>query len=640
MRWIYLFLALLLAVVVLPAVVRGQETTDFYVAEVVWGDGVQTEQVGPGTINALLTIKLIYKSGTPLSYGAVTILLPEGFAGLDGSQTVTKYIGALQQGQQIALTYRINVGEKLPFGTYTATLRLEGTKSDDTTFHQTTSIKIKLLGEVKVEADIEEKLLVAGKRNVVELKLSNIGTGAASKVEVVMTAPAGISILTNKAQLDQLQTGSPVTIPFTVYVSPNTGGSAGHFTVTVSYYDPYGERRQESFQIGFEVGYPSSPNIALEVTPNTLTMLNVNTIVLKITNLGSAGVTDISLQTSVNTPLILLGSDGKFNVKKLGPREESSIMLSLYVSETAAPSAQFSVTLSYIDDSNQLRTETRVLTLFITARSQELLSPIDVRLSPSELKSGMINNVTITLRNRGTSPLRAVSVSMTSSASATWLEEGLVQVGDLTPGQETRLVNSLFIPSDSPTSIAIPLTITYYGQDNIQKTENRQVGALVRGVITFELVSYTILPERPAPGQPFSVTIVLVNTGTVKAASTSVTLTPDRQFRSFGQSRTFLGDVAVNTPTSVTFSLTLGNATQPGIVRLPLTITYRDNLGANHSAELTVPIPVGPAQQTRTFQTAAGQQPNQFPITTIVTYIVFLAVGLAAGLFVGRRWRR
>jgi hypothetical protein len=39
MRWIYLFLALLLAVVVLPAVVRGQETTDFYVAEVVWGDG-------------------------------------------------------------------------------------------------------------------------------------------------------------------------------------------------------------------------------------------------------------------------------------------------------------------------------------------------------------------------------------------------------------------------------------------------------------------------------------------------------------------------------------------------------------------------------------------------------------------------
>ena len=122
------------------------------------------------------------------------------------------------------------------------------------------------------------------------------------------------------------------------------------------------------------------------------------------------------------------------------------------------------------------------------------------------------------------------------------------------------MVNRLFIPSDSPTSIAIPLTITYYGQDNIQKTENRQVGVLVQGVITFELVSYTILPERPAPGQPFSVTVVLVNTGTVKAISTSVALTPDRQFRSFGQSRTFLGDVAVNTPTSVTFSLTLSNA--------------------------------------------------------------------------------
>jgi hypothetical protein len=100
-----------------------------------------------------------------------------------------------------------------------------------------------------------------------------------------------------------------------------------------------------------------------------------------------------------------------------------------------------------------------------------------------------------------------------------------------------------------------------------------------------------------------------------------------------------LGDVAVNTPTSVTFSLTLGNVTQPGIVRLPLTVTYRDNLGASHTTELTVPVPVGPAQQTRTLQTAAGQQPNQLP-TAIVTSIVFLAVGLAAGLFVGRRLRR
>jgi hypothetical protein len=45
MRWIHLFLALLLAFVVFPAVVRGQETAEFYVADVVWGDGVQTEQV-------------------------------------------------------------------------------------------------------------------------------------------------------------------------------------------------------------------------------------------------------------------------------------------------------------------------------------------------------------------------------------------------------------------------------------------------------------------------------------------------------------------------------------------------------------------------------------------------------------------
>jgi hypothetical protein len=44
MRWVHLFLALLLAFVVFPAVVSGQETAEFFVADVVWGDGVQTSR--------------------------------------------------------------------------------------------------------------------------------------------------------------------------------------------------------------------------------------------------------------------------------------------------------------------------------------------------------------------------------------------------------------------------------------------------------------------------------------------------------------------------------------------------------------------------------------------------------------------
>ena len=42
MRWVHLFLALLLAFVVLPAVVRGQETAEFYVADVVCTPSPQT----------------------------------------------------------------------------------------------------------------------------------------------------------------------------------------------------------------------------------------------------------------------------------------------------------------------------------------------------------------------------------------------------------------------------------------------------------------------------------------------------------------------------------------------------------------------------------------------------------------------
>jgi hypothetical protein len=65
-----------------------------------------------------------------------------------------------------------------------------------------------------------------------------------------------------------------------------------------------------------------------------------------------------------------------------------------------------------------------------------------------------LKTVTMVLRNGGASALRAVPVSLTSSVTETWFEDELLQVGDLTPVQETR-------------STAIPLTITYYGQGNV-----------------------------------------------------------------------------------------------------------------------------------------------------------------------------
>jgi hypothetical protein len=50
------------------------------------------------------------------------------------------------------------------------------------------------------------------------------------------------------------------------------------------------------------------------------------------------------------------------------------------------------------------------------------------------------------LRNGGASASRAVLVSLTSSVTVTWFEDELLQVGDLTPVQETRLLNIRSFP--------------------------------------------------------------------------------------------------------------------------------------------------------------------------------------------------
>jgi len=631
------------------APIYAQETGEFAILDIWWGDEAQKIEVGPGSINVPLTMKILYKGEDPLIYARIRMVLPEGITGVDGATTVSMYISPnINRGDVITVSFRLNIDKNLKTGTYPTFFVFQGfrAEADDKpeVFNSVTTIDLQIKGEVKIKAETTDSTLVAGSRNILPIIFRNTGTGLATKIKILVTASQQISVLVPEFEVESLGPGESITLSVPLYVSASLGGSSVSLSLTINYLDAYLNSRSLSTEIGLITSQPSTPSLLLEISPNELAMLTMNDVVLRISNLGGAAITDLSVTLTPSSPLILIGSDGKFSVGTLEAGKSIVLPLSLYVMETAAQSSQISVSLSYIDAANQLRTESRMLNIFITAEPKQLLSPIDVRINPKILYSGMINNVSVTVKNVGTSQLRAVTLTFpTSGSSITWLDEGAVSIDQLEPGNEHSFVCMVFVSSDAPSSLALTLSLNYYGSDNILKQEQRQVGVLVKGLIKFEVADFAVLPENPSIGQTFSVTLILVNTGTSKASSVAIQPSRIEGFRTFGQSRSFLGDVSINTPTSVTFSFSALNNTKPGINQIPFVLSFKDSLGETHTQELMIPVRIVAQQsmQQTQVQTARGsEQTGLISPMTIILLTVIGAICVVVGFIIGRRTRK
>lgn len=637
--------ALLLALLVLALPAYSQEVgSNLAIVSIKWGTSSQPVEVGPGSVNAPLSIQILNRNNLAIRYAKLTLSLPEGITSTTGSRSDVVYLSTMNPGTISEAVFYLNIDRNLKTGVHQATLYIEGINEDDTSFSYTTAIQLRINGEVDLHVSNVEKTVIAGRRNILNLILSNNGTGPAYMVEVVMATSQQVSILSYPTRFDKIDAGENVEIPVEIYVAPSLAGSPVTITVTMNYLDSYGNPRTVESSLGYEVAYSKPPNLLLEIIPNQLTIYNLNDVRLKVTNAGLTVVRDVALTLSVNLPLVPVGTDGKFNIPEIRAGETAEIPVSIYVSETTASSSPVTISLSYLDDSNQMRTESRVLNIFLSARSAEFLSPVTLRITPNLLYSGTINNITVSVSNVGSTTIRDLTITPSASTQATWLQENMVNIPSLEPGEEYKYQAGIFIPSDSPTSITLALTVSYYGRDNMQRQEERQIGVLVKGVVHFEVADFTILPEAISPGQTFSVTIVLVNTGTVQASAVSLRPSENIQgFRLFGQSRVFLGNVPTNTPTSVTFSFTAMNSTSPGRYQLPLVVSYRDNVGEVHTDTLSVNVNVRPAGfggpgTARTQTTVANT--GFLNTSNVITIVVPLVIGLVAGVAIGRRGRR
>jgi len=642
----YVFASLFLLMFLIPMPVYSQESTSFEVVNAIWGDSGQPLEAGPGSLNVPLSITIVYKEEVPLLWAEVSLDLPRGIVSSTGLSTAKTFVGSLNPGQTTTIVFRMNLDDRLEIGEHTARLTMIMHKSDGKVSQSWVTIPLYVNGVVDLSLEpAGPQTLIPGKRNAINLLLKNQGTGVASEITLSVNAPTGVSLLTPyRMKVGSLGPGETMRVPIEVYLAPSLGGSPITFGFEASYLDAYLYSKTQSFSVGYEVEIPKTPNLILMSSTPSLIQGQLNNILLNITNVGNSGVRDLTVTLSLSSPVVLVGSDGKFYIESLAPGASRAISLNAYITQTTLTSTQLTASLSYIDNNNQLRTESRGLTLSISS-SSELLSPLFIGMEPNTLFSGLINNVTVILRNLGSYTLNSITLTPIQDPSrAVWMLEEPITLGSLKRGEESRISARVYVPSNVPPSLPLGMQVTYFGPDNIQKQENREIGVLIKGQYRFEVVDFSILPESPTAGSIFSVTAVIVNTGTSNAHSVSVSPAPVEGIVPFGQARAFLGDLAINTPTSVTFSFRVLNSTRPGVSRIPIMVHFRDSIGDSHDQQLTIPVRIG-GQLPQARGQSTGGAPAQTPATSLPSFtsVVMIGssfvVGVILGMFVRRRRR-
>ena len=605
--------------------------SSFDVTSVTWGTAAAPIEAGPGDRNVPLTVTLQYFGWYTATSVRVTLDLPPGFTDLNGSAHAVGYVTGIVPNSFFQLAFNLNIDSNVSLTASMFTLKLMWNTTWDTNLNQELIFPVEVKGRVRLEFDTPTVYLKPGTVNEVVIRVNNRGTGNASEINTYVTAPSQVSLLDTLEDIHRLDAGSSAKLKLTVYVSPQAANSPITFSISSTYRDAYLNLRSVGQSLGFIIGGVEQTIFKVHTSTDYLTPYDLNHVNVTVDNRGSTTMRDLRIRFSSQPPVNIIGVDGEVYLGTLSPQERIEFPITIYLSSTSSDSATIPLTITYTDESQTIKSEARTLTFLLNKISE--LSPISIKVQPNILVAGKANNLTITISNIGTVPLRSISVSYSfQSGQFTWLQPDISQISQLLPGQTFVVYAKVFDPPTSTASTVLQANIRYYDSQNNLKQEIRNIGLLSQGLIDLQMVDYSILPEKPTIGQIFSVTVTLTNIGTIVSSAVTATPHPPSDFKMFGSNSIFIGDMQVNTPTTFTLSILISDSTKPGRYHVPIELTYFDNLRNQYSVTRNITVDVYEKSSTQTSTRALTPEPSTFTITTyVITGVTMLVLGLALG---------
>lgn len=443
--------------------------------------------------------------------------------------------------------------------------------------------------------------LEPGTINNVILKVRNIGDMDAKQVIITLSStPSSISLIGSDGKwiIDSIKVGSEFIIPLSIYASSTSGQY--QIPITLSYYDNV-KSKTETRYLTFIIPIAISPYVDFElsITPQEVKVGEINKAFIIIHNNGNGIAKNIQVNLiTTSLPLVLFNSDGKWLIEELRPNETIKIEVNLYATTSGA--YQLPLTISYYDSFLRIKQEN----YYLAVKVQPTFSPIsiiDVNLSNSIIKAGEVNEVELIIENVGDGDVNSLLISVGLPGMVALLGmDGNLYLNKLRPGEVARLPLKIFaLPSASGSLISMTITASYFDDGGKSKQQSSSLGLIIRGSPDFVILDSYVYPPQISPGTQFSLTVSMINLGTSTAQSMIIYPKQSKDLRPTSDEKIFIGDVAVNVPTSFTISYIAENITS-GRYAISMDYSYRDSLGQTYRGTLEIPVNISIRQQVAT----------------------------------------
>ena len=302
---IFLMLAVLLLVAIVPQLVFAEQADYLYAAD------VTAVRFLPSTIHSgdVVSIALdIQNKGSVVAISELTATLDLGdyFEPI----SITDTISSINPGATKTAVVKFRVNDNLQAGYYQIFLNLNYKRVDYPgsaiiDVNQTKTITVAVSsGQKNLGIEINPKVISPGSQIPLTFKISNPGSNAISNVLLTWTESNEVILplgSDNRKFVDKIDAGQTVDFNYLIVADPNITTGVYSIDVTLTYNDSNGSRTQTS-QVGIIVGGKTT----FQISSDSLT---TGQVTFTIANIGSNNAGAVIVQLKKQIGLTVTGSD-------------------------------------------------------------------------------------------------------------------------------------------------------------------------------------------------------------------------------------------------------------------------------------------------------------------------------------------
>ncbi|MEP7291014.1 MAG: NEW3 domain-containing protein [Chloroflexota bacterium] len=445
--------------------------------------------------------------------------------------------------------------------------------------------------------------------------LVNQGNRTAQGVSVAIDSggkfvPAGGQ---SGATLPDMPPGSSVQVSLNVLTAMDAAEGPTNVPITMSYYDFEGTAFTNKADLSVNVAARNDISqvtlVRYEFEPTTAVPGEPLTVRVSVSNTGNRAASRVLLRISGENGILLAGQQGdSFPLGDIAPGASVTADVPMIVnpSAEAGPQAQ-PVTLSYTQDGESKDTTTSMTIVVARVIQPEpliLLEDYDLGEGVEWLSPGDRFTLSMTLQNVGQGDAPGVLVTFgtvegSSSSGGTPTGGGVTTpsnafaplgagdtlfMGTLEAGGSLPIEQAFIVNSTVTSGIySLPITVRYQKSDGSQDQQNLRASVIVIARLRLQTSLESPFPETINTGEPYPVTVSLVNQGTSTINLVSAAVTAENADILEGV-ESLLSPIRADDDDSVT---ALIMPQDEGKFTVTFTLTYSDDLNRERTMVLS-----------------------------------------------------